>query len=211
MHRTMPAREIKVLFRDFFLHPTAEIFIGDEQNVFVGQGADDLHRVGGSHAHVRKPFERRRGIDVADDGQIGHLCTQAGDLFGARHVRHGAVRTLVGEQYPPGRIEDLRALPHEPHPAENDGLLFRIGRYLGKIEGIAHTIGDRLHFFRHVIMGQNDRVCPLFRLQQLFLCHNILSSCAGYASLPCSFALERARSPPCADAFGFLAQCASPH
>ena len=179
VHGAVPARKIEMLAGHMFFDEAPQIFIGDKEDVLIGEGRYDLDRVRRGDAHVGSGLELRRGIDVADDGEVLYFPSQRLDLPDVRHVRHGAVGCGFGEKHPPPGVENFGAFAHEAHAAEDDGLLLLFGGDLCQVKRIAHVVCQRLHGAVYIVMGENDCVFALFQRTYLF----------GDHSLPaCSFA-----------------------
>ena len=166
-----------ILLRDLLRHKAAQILVGDEENVLVGQGLDHLYRVGGSDADVRPGLDLGGGVDVAHHGQVGVLRPHPVHVFLPDHVGHGAVGVEVRHQDLLVGGEELAALAHEVHPAvDNDGVGQALG-LLTEIKGVSNVVRNGLDLRLHIVVSQDHGV--FLRLQGcdfLLLCHSILDS-----------------------------------
>ena len=54
------------------------------------------------------------------------------------------------------------------HAAEDDDVGIGLGRFLAQLQRVAHEVGDVLHLAALVVMGEDNGVPFLFKLQDLF-------------------------------------------
>ena len=148
-----------MLLRHLLGNKAAQVLIGDEQDVLLRQLGHDLDGVGTGDAHVAPALDLDRRVDVADHGKVvAVLGARRVDRLALDHVRHGAVRTRLGQQHGLGGVEQLGALAHKLHAAQHDGPLRQALGELCQVEAIADVIGQSLDLGRHVIVCQDHRV-----------------------------------------------------
>ena len=59
MDGTVAIDENDIFFRYLLCNEATEVLIGNKEDILIGQVADNLYRVGGSHAYVRPGFDFR--------------------------------------------------------------------------------------------------------------------------------------------------------
>ena len=94
--------------------------VRDKADILIWKGTDDLQGVGAGDAHIGAALELRRGIDIADHGQILHPLPQGRDFLRVGHMGHGTVRARLGQQDSFVRTENFGALAHEADAGEAD-------------------------------------------------------------------------------------------
>ncbi len=83
------------------------------------------------------------------------------------------------------RIENRGRLRHEVDAAEDDDIGVSSGGFLAQLQRIADEVGDVLHLAALVVMGEDDGVLLLFKLQDLLfegLCHIFILPYSGLYS-----------------------------
>ena len=126
--------ENKILFRYLRRDEATEIFIGNKEDILMGQIFYDLYGIGRSHADIGPGFDLGGGVDVAYNRQILILCSHFLNDMGRNHVCHGTVRCQIGHENFFGGIQDLCTLAHKGDTAENDDIRCALLCDLRKIE-----------------------------------------------------------------------------
>jgi len=148
-----------VLLRHLLGYEATEVLVGNEQDVLLRQLGHDLNGVGAGNTHIAPALDLNRGVDVADDSQVvAVLGARRVDRLALDHMSHGAVRARLGQQHGLGGVEQLGALAHKLHAAQNDSLLRQALGKLSQVEAVADVIGNGLDLGRHIVVRQDHRV-----------------------------------------------------
>ena len=159
MTRAVAVVEDDVLLGHLLGYEAAQVLIRDEQDMLLRQLGHDLDGVGAGDAHITPALDLDRRVDVADDSQVVTvLGARRVDRLALDHVRHGAVRTRLGQQHGLGGVEQLGALAHKLHAAQHDGLLRQAFGKLCQVKAVADVIGNGLDLGRHIVVRQDHRV-----------------------------------------------------
>lgn len=142
-----------------FDDPLAEVFVGDEEQVFVfGGGIDDLLGVAAGDDDVAQGFHGGAAIDVGDGPEVGVGLLQGFQFFGGATFFQRATGVLVREHDNFVWVENLGRLGHEVNTAEDDDIGAGFLGLLGEAEGIADIIRHVLDFGDLVIVREDDGV-----------------------------------------------------
>jgi hypothetical protein len=132
----------------FILDVPSHQLIGQEIDLVVGDGLDDVVDVGGCDANVALGLYVRGRIDVADEGVLRVPGAQGAHVVPGHRVRQGAARIPSGNKDFLVRVQDLGRLPHELHRREHDGLGRGAHGVLAQAVGIAGEIGHPVYDLR---------------------------------------------------------------
>jgi len=77
---------------------------------------------------------------------------------GRTAVSQGAARVQIGEQHEFAWVQDLGRFGHEQHAGKHDNVRFSGGRLPGKLQAIAHKIGQILNLRFLVVMREDHRI-----------------------------------------------------
>ena len=135
-----------------------------QYRVGVGRGAD--RAAVASHERL----QRGRRVHVGDRHHardVRHLrqfVPRGVDIVGLRHIRHRAARSQIGQHHDLLRLrQDVRALGHEMHAAEDDEVgVAALRRLLRQLERVAAEVGELDDVVALVVVAQNHQ--PLAQL-----------------------------------------------
>jgi hypothetical protein len=151
-----------------FHDPLAEIFVGDEQEVFVlGRSIDDLFGIAAGDDDVAERFDSGAAIDVGNGPEIWIGGLQLGEFRGRATFFEGTTGIFVRQHHDFARVQNLRGLSHEMHAAEDDDIGIGFGGLLREPEGIADVIRDVLDFGHLIIVREDDGVELFFERENL--------------------------------------------
>jgi hypothetical protein len=124
--------------------------------------------------HVGERFDRRSGVDVADDRQIGiraaQLIDSLLDPFRGCRVGELTTREHVWKQYRPRGIHDFRGLGHEMDATETDDVRIPdLCRHERELERIADEIRRLQDLGPVIVVGDDDRVALFLQCSDLFV------------------------------------------
>jgi hypothetical protein len=137
----------------------AEVFVGDEEQVFVlGRGVDDLLGVAAGDDDVAERLHGGAAIDVGDGPEIRIGRLQLGEFGRGAAFFEGTTGVLVRQHDDFVGVQNLRGLGHEMHAAEDDDIGVGLGRLLREAEGVADVIRDVLDFGHLIIVREDDGV-----------------------------------------------------
>ena len=148
----------------------AQVLIGQEQNPLAARprplehGARVAGRADDAAVFADEGFDRRRRVDVGDrDDRVDvhrlELLPADLEIVGVGHVGHRAAGGEVGEDHLLARrAQDVRALGHEVHAAEDDevGLSAR-GDLAREAERVADEVGELDHLIALVVVAKNEQ------------------------------------------------------
>ena len=112
---------------------------------------------------VRQRLDRRRRVDIIDDGVAGILLQPFGIQVGRAAVGKRAAGVQVGQQDQLVRVDNLGGLGHEVDAAEDDHVGIGLRRRLRQRQAVADMVGQILNLGVLIVMRQNDGVQLLFK------------------------------------------------
>ena len=146
-----------------FHHPLAEVFVRDEQQVFIlRRSIHDFLRVAAGDNDIAKCFDCRAAIDVGNRPEIRIGLLQRLKFFRRTTFFERTTRVLVRQHDDLAGVQNLRRLRHEVYAAEDDDIRAGLLRLLREAERIADVIRHVLNLGDLVIVREDDGV-------QLFL------------------------------------------
>ena len=152
-----------------FHHPGAEIFVGDEEEVFVfGSGIDDFDGVAAGDDNVGKRFHFGAAIDVGDGPEIWIGVLEGFEFWRRTTGFERTAGVAIGENYDFVWVKNFGGFGHEMNTTEDDDFSAGFGGHLGEAEGIADVIRDVLDFADLVIVREDDCVEFLFEIEDVF-------------------------------------------
>ena len=93
---------------------------------------------------------------VVGEPELHELLPGIFDLADLRHVGHGAAGVEIGKQHRlSGTRQDVGALRHEMHAAEDDVAAFGLRRHLRQAVGVAAIIGKTHDFIALIVMSED--------------------------------------------------------
>ena len=150
MGGTASLQQLEILFGHLFLNVCAQIYIGNEEYVFCGNGAAYPDGGRACDAHVGHRFELRSGIDVGHGNDptaaVVQLAQDSTGPVGRRHEGHGAVGVRGGQMHLlTGLGQQGGGFSHEKDAAE-DNMLGRDVRYAaGQFQRVAGNVAVTHH------------------------------------------------------------------
>lgn len=162
----------EIHFATGLLHdPSAEIFVGDEEDGSVGGGlVDNLDGVSGGANNVTEGLHVGRAVDVGNDVVVlvGVLLEEGFEFGAGAALFERAASVRVGQDNGFRGVHDFRRFGHEMDAAEADHIGFSVFGLVGETEGVTDIVRDVLDIAGLVVVGENDGVLLHFKLENRF-------------------------------------------
>lgn len=175
----------KIHFSAGLLHdPTAEVLIGNEEDVAVGRsGLHDGFRIAAGANDIAQGFDVGAAVDVGDDVVIfvGVVGEELFQLIAGTSLLKRASGVLIRENDDFVRICNFGRLRHEVDAAKCDDIGVGFFCLKGKPQRVANVVSDLLDFGDLVVVGEDDGVALFLKAQDFLTEVNGFGDGGGHA------------------------------